>query len=1360
MHVLELSNAEMGAFRVRLLRKGEPCGLQHQLSHEDDEPQVEFYEPADDNGQPELADAHVLGSQGAGEFLRPREGWTAVGWQGWCHISEQNSREIAAWLKDELSRPWSPPPPRPRPASQVRAARSIRLQEAGDRRVTLYAGGLFGYQKIEAEWVHVDRRPYAQYVDAIFVEFLKRRKRRASRMVLDRRPDMVILLGWDHPDLQERFVREDLSPGLPGSTIMKTKYASGDKRFAEEFESALEAYLTEIPLAQILLDLRGESVTESRKARKGEGVLSADPLLVPSGTRSHPVAPEGAKEARNVPAVFVSYHHGNDADARELFERQNQDFIRSSSIYPGEVGPGRRAGQEIRRRVGACDFIVVLVGRDTHARRWVDREIRTALTRYGNGRTKPVLGVLLPETAELGVLMSSHPAVAPDVPVAQLLKRSDAVSRELLAATGITLPARLLDNLLSGYAALVQWPTTPTVLLEALVSATGRPRPVNRHPRLTANISATGENTTDTPLEPAADTAAAPPAPDESPALAPASDAPAPDPVDVPYQRGHDYPYFLTEGPASEVPPIPETPLPRFPEPVTPENCANWLVNALQAKGPSAVSAHLEAIGRRPLGPLVEAIRRHAHRLAPLDRETSMAATLLSCIGPHADEALKELVPGITPLLRGPHLVAPAPLPDLQPTGLRRVLKTCGSTDGIVKLAADPAGIWLASVSSRGALRIWDVATGDLRHTLGTPEAGSNFGRLLLAAPCGRWLASGGRNGSVDVWDPRKGTRLHTFSGAYPGIAALAAAPDGSWLAAVDSVGVLRSWSLPEGHLLLDVFTHSSVRTMATDPSGSLLAIGGYSTVQVWDTRVGERLYDLTASRLGSESLAFSADGTWLCSGGGATLRFWPMPEGAPARDVVNRARTLFKSMECLALDPHGTWVATGGNEDTARIWPVAPGGRKSVLEGHNGDLFAGVKALAVAPDGSWLASAGTAGTVRVWDMPAGAERHRFTGPAEDVRALVTDRSGRWLASAGDDGVVRVWDPSPRGPSARGARAHPDVPPGAVTALAADPAGAWAADARGGGVTVLDLRTGEMRRSLTAHESHRDGAVTALLADPGGNWLASAGPDGTVRIWDPRDAAQRHLLVSRVYKRAITSLVSAADGTWLACAGEGPRIRIWSPLTGDLLNTVTVPGKRITALASDAADDRLASGDEEGVVRLWRPTAARPELTLKGHNGPVRALVFTPSGHHLVSYGVDATVRFWELEHATCTIAYTARQAEARTPLRLAMAKDGGWLASSGGGGAIHVWDPRRGVKQFTLTGHESTPEALAVDPSGRHLVSVAADSTVRVWQPSTGTAVAALRVDAALSRVQWVRGRLIVGGGQGIFSLKLSGGA
>jgi hypothetical protein len=49
LNVLELGNADTGAFRVRLLRKGEPYGPRHGLVYSKDEPVLEFYGPALEN---------------------------------------------------------------------------------------------------------------------------------------------------------------------------------------------------------------------------------------------------------------------------------------------------------------------------------------------------------------------------------------------------------------------------------------------------------------------------------------------------------------------------------------------------------------------------------------------------------------------------------------------------------------------------------------------------------------------------------------------------------------------------------------------------------------------------------------------------------------------------------------------------------------------------------------------------------------------------------------------------------------------------------------------------------------------------------------------------------------------------------------------------------------------------------------------------------------------------------------------------------------------------------------------------------------------------------------------------------------
>jgi len=283
--VLELFNSEMGAFRVRLLRKGEPYGLMHQLTFDDDEPAVEFYGPAVEGEQ--LRDTTPIGRNRVSGLLRPRDEWRTLGPDGYCSISPENSREIAGWLARELERPWVPPPPPPPPRSQARANRPVELNETGDRRVTFYVRGGIGYTRKEAQWVRVYRRPHAQYADAIFVDFLARGKRRPRRIVLTYKPSIVILLGWDHPELQELLVAHDGPPfRQPNSsaTAFTTKYTIPDPRYDQEFESALDAYLTSLPLIQLLLDLRGATVTMTSHV-PGSAQRSDVPVFERSGVR-------------------------------------------------------------------------------------------------------------------------------------------------------------------------------------------------------------------------------------------------------------------------------------------------------------------------------------------------------------------------------------------------------------------------------------------------------------------------------------------------------------------------------------------------------------------------------------------------------------------------------------------------------------------------------------------------------------------------------------------------------------------------------------------------------------------------------------------------------------------------------------------------------------------------------------------------------------------------------------------------------------------------------------------------------------------------------------------------------------------
>jgi WD40 repeat protein len=75
----------------------------------------------------------------------------------------------------------------------------------------------------------------------------------------------------------------------------------------------------------------------------------------------------------------------------------------------------------------------------------------------------------------------------------------------------------------------------------------------------------------------------------------------------------------------------------------------------------------------------------------------------------------------------------------------------------------------------------------------------------------------------------------------------------------------------------------------------------------------------------------------------------------------------------------------------------------------------------------------------------------------------------------------------------------------------------------------------------------------------------------------------------------------------------------------------------------------------------------------------------------------------------------------------LAVAPDGGWLASSGAdpfrrkSGEVRIWDVRTGADLHTIAGHDGAAKALAIAPDGSWLAFAVSDGEVRIWEPGTG---------------------------------------
>ncbi|KAI9742554.1 MAG: hypothetical protein M1818_003694 [Claussenomyces sp. TS43310] len=266
--------------------------------------------------------------------------------------------------------------------------------------------------------------------------------------------------------------------------------------------------------------------------------------------------------------------------------------------------------------------------------------------------------------------------------------------------------------------------------------------------------------------------------------------------------------------------------------------------------------------------------------------------------------------------------------------------------------------------------------------------------------PWGDTLVSGGCDRDVRVWDMATGESKHTLRGHTSTVRCLKMSDENTAISGSRDT-TLRVWDIRTG-LCKNVLVGHLASVRCLEIKGDIVVSGSYdTTAKVWSISEGRCLRTLNGHF--SQIYAIAFDGKRIATGSlDTSVRIWN-PEDGQCTAILQGHTSLVGQLQM-----RGNTLVTGGSDGSVRVWSLEKMVPIHRLAAHDNSV------TSLQFDDSRVVSGGSDGRVKVWDLKTGQLVRELTAPADSVwRVAFEEEKCVVMASRASRTIMEVWSFSP-----------------------------------------------------------------------------------------------------------------------------------------------------------------------------------------------------------------------------------------------------------------------------------------------------------------------------------------------------------